>query len=259
MIDVVNLDVDNSISIDFLYITFELSEAPSDLNDYTFTLQRSLNPNVAFTSIANVTDFKYVDRDVNLLNETVSYYYRVKTINNKTGESRYSDVKKSGEGNYDRWSYAIAEIERKYIKDVVGNRKAFLLNRIKYGEHCPECYNPNRECADSDTCKVCWGTGVKGGYYPPSEIYLNFYQAQGSSLLYGVQDVAEEWSNLQAWTLNFPKVKVDDIIIYGDKRFIVNSVTETHKNGWVIRQVLGLNEIPKTNIIYSYEVDHGLS
>ena len=257
MIDVTNIKIDDFYGIKFLYITFNVSELTEPEENYRFDLYRSVNQSDLFECIASdVKDFRYKDENVNLRNLNISYYYKIKATEKSTGNVSWSEIFRYDAHTIDEWAMAIIEIEEKYLRDVVNNEPAFVLQKKRTGERC-SCYNPNRDAIDNDFCTECYGTAFKGGYYTPQGILINFYNNPSYSHEYTPKDDSDRLGDIQAWVPNFPRIETEDIIVHGDIRYIVTAKNDTDKNGYIIRQILTLSPLPKTNLVYQFEINVG--
>lgn len=255
MINLKNMNISDEFGVEYLYITFEITDTVESLENYNFNLYKSNNAISEFVPIAfNVADFKYRDFAVNLRNFTINYYYKIQIKNKVTGEQVFSDVYQFQKASPDNFASAIVEIENRYLNYVVGNTEMILLQKKHMGQIC-SCYDDVRQMSADKTCPLCYGTSYVGGYYSPEIIKVNFYNPPTEQFKFSPSDNAQDQSILQLWTSNFPLIKAEDILVDKNNiRYIVTSNMLTRKNYYVIRQILAIQMVPKYNIVYSYDI-----
>lgn len=257
MIDILDLKIDDCYGTDFLYITFTVSNMIKLPENYRFDLYRAMNQNDFFVKIAeDISQYRYIDRNVSLLNPNVYYYYKIKITDVTTGEVSESDIYRHNAAGSDRWSEAIIEVESRYLEHVVGNTTAYLLQKRRTGPRC-SCYNPNRRDSEDANCELCYGTGIYGGYYDAVPVLIGNYNADSFQRNFSIMEDADNQAPDQIWVKAFPKVENDDIIVDGDTRYIVMSHTDTMKNHFLIRQICNIVRIPRTNIASKIPVIKG--
>lgn len=254
MIHVKSVSIDDCYGVDFLYITFTVSDMVKPPESYKLDLYRAENQEDFFIMIAEDLDqFRYVDNAVNLLNTNLQYFYRVKITDLDTGEVSTSASYGYKARTPDRWAFAIDEIERKYIENVIDNKMAYLVQKKRTGARC-SCWNPNRESVNDQYCELCYGSGFFGGYYNPTPIKIGNYNPSNFQRVYSPTEDGDTITTQRIWVRNFPKVENDDIIVDEEDRYIITSHTDTIKNHHLIRQICTMELLPRTNIIYRFPI-----
>jgi len=249
LINVKSITIDDCYSINFLYITFTVSNMTQSPEKYKFDLYRSTNQSELFSLVAeDIRTFKYFDNTVNLLNINNQYYYKVKITEISTGETSLSDSYKYKVNSPDNWASAINFIQEFYLDNVINNDSSYLLQKKRTGQRC-SCWNPNRDAVNNQQCTLCYGTGFVGGYYSPVLIKMVNYTANTYQRQFSISEDADTLTTQQVWIKSIPKVDNDDVIVNGNDRYIIFSHTDTMKNNYLLRQICSLNLIPKTNII----------
>jgi hypothetical protein len=253
MIDIANINIDDCYGVDFLLITFTVSDMTKPPENYKFDLYRSMSPNAAFTRIAeDIDEYRFIDTGVNLLNLNLQYYYKVKVTDITTGEVSVSNIYRYDTVSPDQYAIAIESIESKYL-DIIGNQKVYILKRILSGPKC-SCYNPNRQDSSQPFCEHCFGTGILGGYYKPILAKIGNYNSNTFSHEYNVMEDADAQATEQVWIQSIPKIENDDLVVDGNSRYIITSHTDTAKNKYLLRQICNISRLPKTNIAYKIPI-----
>lgn len=256
MVDINNISVSDHFGTSYLQITFDVADSYVDLRNYIFNLYRSHVPDTDFTMIAgDIENFEYLDYDVNLFDMYSNYFYKVEVIdrdnqNKKSLSSVYGEYKGH---RPDHESATIIHIHDTYLKTTIKN-KMILLKRKRFGQIC-NCYDTIRKRSNPVDCSDCYGTSFFGGYYTPRAIYVNFFNVPGHSESFVYSNVSEEESPLQLWTSNHPLVQPQDILVdIENGRHIVSSAQRTKKNYYILRQILQINKLPKSNIVYNFDL-----
>ena len=124
-----------------------------------------------------------------------------------------------------------------------------------YGERCPYVQDDTHECQYGTKCEVCYGTGLKGGYYPALKIRAVVTQTQKEHKLEssGIREVHEP----KMWTIWTPRLTDRDFIVTNDgRRYLLSnvSITSPFRNGAITRQDAQIKELEPTHILYKVPV-----
>lgn len=250
MIDIANLKIDDCYGVDFLLISFTVSNMVEPPENYKFDLYRSMSSNAAFIRIAeDLSECRFIDTGVNLLNPNLQYYYKVKATNIVTGETSISTISRYDTVDPDRYATAISVIEERYLDNIIDNKDVFILKKIRSGSRC-SCYNPNRQDSGDPFCENCYGTSIAGGYYKPIRAKMGYYNTLTSQHEYSTREDVDHKGPLQVWIKSIPKIENDDLIIDGNTRYIIMAHTDTRKNKYLLRQICTVEDLPPTSIIY---------
>jgi len=187
---------------------------------------------------------------------TVDVYYKVKDANGEEVRAVPGVVQ------LDRYEVGflreILKREELILKKKGGfSAKVFKRKRQNMEEPCPNCrtgldkYVPIGDGVGSEitNCEYCYGVGLKGGYYPPITVYVNFFSSQEvrADLLEPIRI-----SNYLFYTLNYPLLEKEDLIWVEalGKMFRVTQVQVHTYKGIPIKQMLYASEIEQGHPAY---------
>lgn len=257
MLNISEITVSNSFGVDRLIIFFKISDTDENLENYTFNVYRSDTGLDDYECIAqNVGFYYYEDYAVNLYNNNIKYFYKIEAVNQETGEHQISDTFGFLEiEEPDMWGAAIEEMERDYLHYVVQNEKMYLLKKKRFGQIC-RCYDDIREQMDPK-CPSCFGVRYVGGYENAVPIEVNYQNPVQRTQMFDLfNSEGEDRSPIQLWTPNFPIIQAEDILVDSkNNRYRVVSVTPTTKNYFILRQIISIQRINNTNIIYKIPIN----
>lgn len=252
MLNVNKVIVSNSFGMEKLIVSFYIDDTDENLDDYTFNVYRSETGTDDYQCIAqNVGYYYFEDYSVNLYNNNIKYFYKIEIVNQITGQRELSESFGFLEVNEpDMWGSAIEEIERAYLHYVIKNDTMLLLKKKRFGQVC-RCYDDIRYQTDPK-CLSCYGTKYVGGYENAVPIEVNYQNPSQRTQIFEVFDMdGEERSPIQLWTFNFPIVQPEDVLIDSkNNRYRVVSVTPTTKNNFILRQIISIQRIQTSDIVY---------
>jgi len=126
--------------------------------------------------------------------------------------------------------------------------KTYLFRRKHYGKRCPECWHVPTEKSIKDNCTTCFGTTFEGGYFVPATTFIQYDATPNSNMK--VYFGKFEPNQIKCWTIAFPEVRVDDIIIrVGDWNiYRVDAVANTELQGNTVRQIMQITQLAKADI-----------
>lgn len=237
------------LSLKELYINWEGTKGDR------YRLLRSFSPDNDFEILLeNTEETIYIDKDVNLFDISIRYYYKVEgyvdgiKVSETTEEMvQYTDP----DGIANKVIY-----EAKLVLEQMRNPPVFALVKKRVGKECPECWNPLTKKVRFANCSVCNGTGLILGYHTPIKIKMSrdvSNLVDTSNLLDG-DNVS--LSPINAWVGNYPLFSPGDIIIdVNNQRFKVDQVVPRTRSQYVIRQVLNLVPIERGHPAYNVKVD----
>lgn len=126
--------------------------------------------------------------------------------------------------------------------------KSFFFRKKNYGLRCHRCWNPVQEKVMDDNCEVCYGTSFEGGYFDPIPIFVQYDPTLANKLKTYQGNI--EPSNLGAWTISFPQISSDDIIVrtgsWNAYKVISSNPTELQTKP--VRQILNLTQFSKSDV-----------
>jgi hypothetical protein len=101
-----------------------------------------------------------------------------------------------------------------------------------------------------DRCKLCFGTGMYGGYYPKISTKIIYQGDVEKTFRFqkGGRLVEQTFNTLMLWS---PTVRVGDLIIRAQtgERFRVSKRSESSKRGIRFKQEINLEQISQTDIL----------
>jgi hypothetical protein len=257
MIAIKSINVSSLFSTNFLYISFSIDNTDEDLANYQFILYKSNSPNFGYILCkSDIKSFYYADDDVDLHDLTIEYYYKIEVINKITFERKMSDIY----GKYrsvepDNIASTIAYTYKQYLYNTVNNPEMYLLTRKRFGQVC-SCYDDIRGRSEPRGCTLCYGTSFTGGYFDPYKIKVCLLNTSVKTEDFSVSADSETESPIQLWTLNYPPIYPDDILIDKDNnRFIVMNSVPSVKNYFILRQIITVQKMPKSNVIYKFPLN----
>lgn len=257
MLKVLSVTATPQFSKGFMHVSFEIANTMEELTDYQFDILRSDASNGDFELIAiNVQDFQFEDYSVNLANQQLEYYYKIRVVDKDTDEILESDIASTVNYSENEYVNYLRYVNKIYLEDVINNPKVKYLKKKKFGQYCSECYDDVREKPRKQNCKCCYGTKFEGGYYKPVEISVNYLVDSSSKQEnLGVTGINVEEGPIQLWTSEFPIISPGDILVFSDgTRFRVVTWSNSDRAGRTLRQTLQAQKIPYSDIIYKFPV-----
>jgi hypothetical protein len=141
----------------------------------------------------------------------------------------------------------------------MGGEKAILFKR-RHAEDRPwgipcTCTQSFERETDPDyqasgRCKLCFGTGIFGGFYPGIPILFRYASMPSDKFTKETRGFQLE-HKVDSWTLWEPFIGIDDLLlrVTDGTRFIVTDRSESSIRGIRMHQRFSLKEIEKTNIL----------
>lgn len=212
-----------------------------------YTVWRSENATGGFVPVAtNLDQLTYVDAINNQSKFKPLYFYVTYTYNGLEVRSNIASVLNAPNIDVTR----LQKRERFQLGKFDGV-PAFLYTRRRSGPPCPRCTTSNKAMGDVGVdCQLCFGTGIEGGYYPPTPVYLakQVLNTKGASLL---ESRVKETSNSNLWTSNWTIINPEDVLIEMVPPNVIWHVTgvqmsERRRAG--VRQLLTANETDKGSV-----------
>lgn len=121
--------------------------------------------------------------------------------------------------------------------------KTYVFKRKTYGKRCHECWDHVGERITKDHCQTCLGTSFEGGYFAPVPCYFQ-YEADTNAERRTYTGI-EEPSDLTGWTIAFPQIHPDDVVVRtGDWKVCrVDAISHTELQAKTVRQILKMTEV----------------
>lgn len=151
--------------------------------------------------------------------------------------------------------------KRKILHDqAVGYRRLngvplIVLKRRRWGDRCPECYDPVTKEATLEHCPICYGTAFTGGYWTPTLIRGRREAAAVESNItsHGDSDIKLNDFNV----LDYPLVEYKDVIIdvVRNDRYQVQRVHHTELKSVTVHQKITASLLGRNSVEYKLLVD----
>jgi hypothetical protein len=258
MLELVNLKVTPYIegiskSNTYLRVQWETGQTDEDLDSIEITVYRSNSPDGEFIQVSQplFNIFDYIDRDVNLFSKHRKFWYKVRARNvttDRTVEIGPAILEAVPD------LIGLEEIRRNnlVLKRFTGSESAVFLRRT-YGQHCGSCWDYAKSRKTRSNCRECFNTGFEYGFYSQVNAYVNFNPSAEDVQLLEPGKIQPE--NTVGWMSNFPLMSPEDVIVeVTNERWRVVRVKPTMKQRHVIRQILELAQIRKSDIEYDIPV-----
>ena len=264
MLSLTSLTV-TTYDVDKLTVTWEFKTTSESLTDYTIDVYRSEAPNKGilpddYTLVASgiSADTASVD-DVTvsgLFHPTRTWFYKLNVTKTSTGESALLfDNTPAYIKSYTIDRPTLEIIRRKKLTlDKFSGRPVYLLRRRSYGTRCSICWDATLSRITQDGDTECYGTGIKGGYFPKLEANALLTTAPK----YNQITMFGEWmpSDCMMNLVGVPPVKIGDIVVDdAAKRWAIKSVRTVEKGGVLIEQMCQLTLVSPSDILYQLGLD----
>lgn len=269
-----------------LLLKWEIVDTTEDLSNYCYKIFRTAfnykafenekrdklidayNANkedVELIAIADATLFEFLDDTINAYRGDIEYYYEIYACLKDGSQisepfpllylfNKWTEKDIIGGQNYVGY---IREIQKKYLK-IINNTTGYILQKKRFGERCPYCWDDIRNQTTRYDCPCCLGTGYNGGYHRPYEVKFNYTTpVRISSENPKLEGTENSENSINVWIESYPLVYEGDIFINEmNDRYKVNSIHHTTKNNeYILRQDLTLTKLPRSDVAYKYEVN----
>lgn len=243
-------------------IRWRLRETTQNLRMVRFVVFRGESPE-SMKAISNEIPFdelyEYVDVEPTLKVYQKNYYYRV-----DAREYRSNAVVQTFQSALFTWdigedlvgTYIIEEHEFKYR--YIAGAPAMVFKRKRNEVPCPDCFDPVMKRVTKSNCQTCYGTGKLGGFYKPIPIWMDFNPENEAT---AIAEFGEKQSGQTDGELsNYPLLDAGDIIldVLPNKLLRVENIMRAEKRQVVLRQLVRLNEVNRSDIEYKIPVDESL-
>jgi hypothetical protein len=180
-------------------------------------------------------------------------FYVVEALLQNSGNTAIRSNPESWFDTQRRWvELRSIEIQRReyWLLSRFAGIKSYLFRRRNYGQRCRTCWNPIYEKVMIDHCPDCLGSSFEGGYFNPAPLYVQYDANPDEKLKTYIGDY--EPNQIGAWTISIPVIRPDDIIIRTGSWGIykVTKLTPTELQGNVVRQIMVLTELSKSDVEY---------
>ncbi len=249
-----NIRID-SLSVDFLEVSWEIESTREDVLDYTFQVLRSEAPMGPFDDISPEMEdrFFFVDNRVKVHNKYRQFHYRIRVKHKPSGETVDFDATLAAEP--DLLALELRKHMNLLMREFVG-RRCWVLPVRTFGQRCPNCFNKTLKARTRSGCRTCYDTAFVRGYFSPIESFIQFDPSPKANQQTNLGELQQD--NTTARMGFFPPLKPKDLIIEPEnRRWRVVQVSSTQRLRAVVHQEIQLHEVPKSDSEYLIEFDLG--
>lgn len=251
-----------SFDLDRVDLFWEIANVPAprsdadqhEIHNYQFFILRAGDsPMGPYDQIGGpiVDGYRFRDVRVQLLHKWRQYFYKVRVVDRRTGESKEFGPTPSGDAAPDLIAMEITRQEDILFREYVG-RKCFLFTARTFGPRC-SCFDPIQNKVTRSNHRPCYGTGWLGGFMSPTAVYVQIDPNPKNTSQSALQEVQQ--SDTVGRMISFPPVNPKDILVEStNRRWRVISVRQTERLRATVRQELQLHEIPRGDVEYELPV-----
>ena len=253
MITINSIEIMDIFSLDYIFLRFSIEDTLENISSYQFNIHRSNSEHEGYELLAsNVTGFSYSDYNVNLYNTAIHFYYKVECVNLITGDKSMSNICSEYKGRVrDCIAQGIISNYNMYLDNVLNTDEVYLLKKKRFGTRC-SCFDDIRGKSKNSRCPICFSTKYVGGYYASEKMKICTSNSPAKTEKFDVTESSELVAPIQAWTSNSPLIEIGDIIVDSNNdRYVVASWQPTYKNYMLLKQVVDLQRLPKSDIGYN--------
>jgi len=141
----------------------------------------------------------------------------------------------------DAMAFYFDEIRRRHQALLEADGEDFTLYLRKWsGQACPTTDARVKDDPDYDAntlCKICFGTGILGGYWPSIQIKMRYGEAPPRKITYTDRGL-ELTHDFNSWTLWLPRLHEHDLLVRNltGERFEIENAAESAWRGLPLRQ-----------------------
>ena len=150
-----------------------------------------------------------------------------------------------------RWQFKRwAEVIRRewILLDKFAGIETAVFRKKDYGKRCPHCWDESSEKIVVDNCPHCMGVSFEHGYATGIKTKVQYDSSPDNRALTYFGKL--EQNQITGWTIAYPTLRPHDILIRLNDRkvFRVEALQNTEMMTTHVRQILQLNELPKSSI-----------
>ncbi len=245
-----------SLSVDFLELSWEVSDTTKDILDYTFQVLRSEAPAGPWEPVSPEMEDRYlfIDNRIQIGNRWRQYYYLIR-VKNKQSEATEDFGPASVTPDADLIGQEIRKHINLLMREFVG-RRCWVLPVRTFGQRCPACWNPTLSSRTRSGCRTCYDTGFVRGYHHPIETWIQFDPSPKADQPSNLGKLQQ--SDTTARLGYFPPLKPGDMVIEPENiRWKVTQVSATQRLRAPVHQEIQTHQVPKSDIEYTLDIDLG--
>ena len=246
-----------------ILIRWELEKTTQNLKNLKFIIHRGESPEELkpiSQEISHNSLYEYVDTDPAMRVNHKNYFYRIDAV-----EYRSNAIVQTFQSEIATWEnqidlvglYIVEEHEFKYR--YIGGQPVMIFKNRRDGAYCCECWDTVLKRPTKSNCQTCHGTGKQEGFFNPITTWMDLNPSPEVVTIaeFGEKGVGQRDGELT----NYPLLDSRDIIldVVTNDRWRVESIHPVlNRHQVVIRQLVRLSLINKTDIEYKMCVDEGL-
>jgi hypothetical protein len=216
-------------------VWWEIAEHLLDPGPYTFQLQAGRTNASTAADWENVADpvvngLMAVDTQKRLYGKTLDVFYRV-VLTTPVQQYVSEPIYCFGSLSDKDWILAREIVRKELLLGKQAAKSGYLLKRLRYGQRCQNCLDPQTEEITNSRCPECFGTGFSTGYHPPLAFtwMLETGSASHTERRNGAAPPGQSREVVQHCRVTaFPMLNKEDIFVDADsdERWFVDSVEE---------------------------------
>jgi hypothetical protein len=226
-----------------------VADTQEDVHDYTFQVLRSQSPEGPYEVLADAFEDRYffIDARVPSADKFAVLHYKLVVTQKSTSDTKdFGPVARAAEP--DLFAAYIRRAEYTLLTQVIG-RQVWLFPRRVFGTRCQSCWDQVLGQQKRARCLECYDTGFLRGYLNPIELYVQIDPGTKNYQLQSQQKDAQ--TQVTARTTYYPPIKPGDVLVeLENKRWRVNTVTNSERLRAIVKQEMTLREIQRTDIEY---------
>ena len=250
-----NIKID-SLSIDFLEVTWEIESTAEDVLDYTFQVLRSEAPMGPFEKISPPMEdrFFFIDNRVRVLNKYRQFHYKIR-VTHKPSEEVVDFGPAARGAEPDLIALELRKHFNLLTREFIG-RRCWVLPVRTFGKRCPSCWNETLKAQTKSGCVTCYDTAFVRGYHSPIETFVQFDPSPKAEQQTNLGNLQQQNTTIRLGF--FPPLKPRDIIVeMENRRWRVTNVSTTQRLRAAVHQEVQVHEVPKSDIEYLISFDLG--
>lgn len=195
---------------------------------------------------------------VNLFSLARAIYYQITVTPPSGSANAFTSEPTPVEPGLDRRTRLL---KRKILHDqAVGYKRLngiplIVLKRRRWGDRCPDCYDPVTKESTLEHCPACYGTAFLGGYWAPTLIRGRREAASVESQVTAHGDSDVKMNDFDV--LDYPLIEYKDIIVdlVRNDRYQVQRVHHTELKSVTVHQKVSTSLLGRNSVEYRLLVD----
>lgn len=242
-----------SLDVDFLELSWKISDTTDDVLDYTFQVQRAESMGGPWENLSGPFQDRYLFYDRTTrpahLWRVLQYRIVVKSLRDDS-EQVFGPV--DAQPDPDIIALEIRRHMGLLLREFTG-RRCWVMAVRTFGQRCT-CWNNTLQKRTRSGCRNCFDTGFARGYHAPVEAWIQF-DPSSSQAEQTTTVGAMHQSNTTARCVDVVQLKPRDLLIEPEnRRWRVVSVNQTEHSRAPIHLEVQAHEVPRSDVEYSIEI-----